>query len=425
MINPVDVITLIRLRKNLRQPISKLNIIQHRRLQDMVQYAYDNVRYYRKLFESAGVNPRDIRTPEDLHRIPISNREQIQNLSAEDIVSAKINLRKCKRITTGGSSGIPLVVFIRQRDNDFNDLVWARTSLENGKRLQDTTVYLKFHFPPRMWFEKLGIWKKEIISLSEPPQKKIERLIRLKPDIIRGNPFELRFLAEIIKQQKIKGIKPRIIFCMGSLLDQSSRELLQSVFQAEVFDFYGTTELGCVAWECSMHRGYHVNMDTVVVEIIKDGKKARPGEPGNVVCTGLISRAMPFIRYDTGDIAVASEEVCHCGRNLPLLHSLEGRADDFFISPGGNLVSPSQIVNRVKLIKGIVRFRIIQEQERLIRAEVVSNPEFSRDIVQKFSETLIEIMGNGIRVEVDIVDSIPDDSSGKIRSLISKVKKEF
>jgi phenylacetate-CoA ligase len=422
---PSSLFDLHRLRKEQWLGTKELEEIQRNKLMAMIKHAYQNVSYYQKLFNSVGIRPQDIKSIEDLPKIPISTRLKLQQLPPEEIVAKGVSLINCKKITTAGSSGIPLVVFLRKEDNDFYDMVWARTSLENGKRLWDSTAYFKFHFPPKFWFERLGIWRKEIISLLDDPEKQIESLRRIRPDVIRGNAFQLVNLAKIIKEKEIEDINPRLVFSMGSLLDRKSRELIESAFGAEVFDYYGATELGCIAWECSEHRGYHINIDTVVVELIKKGRVANPGEIGKIICTGLHSFAMPFIRYDTGDVGIASDEKCPCGRGLPLLKSIEGRADDFFVSASGTLHSPSVIVNQVKLISGISQFKITQQSERDVMAQIVPDKNFSQETSKKIKETMRKIMGNELNIEVEVLRVIPPDPSGKIRSLISEVKGEF
>ena len=416
---------LYRLRRNQWLKLSELEKIQLRKLRRIIKHAYENVPYYRKLFDLAGIRPEDIKTARDLTKIPITTRLQLQQLPPEEIVAKGVDLNNCKKITTAGSSGIPLVVFLSDKDSNFYDMVWARASLANGKRLWDSTAYLKFHFPPKFCFERLGIWKKEIISVLDNPEKQIETLRRVRPDVIRGNAFGLVNLAKIIKQKGVGGVNPRLVFSMGSVLDHQSRELIESAFGAEVFDFYGTTEVGCIAWECSEKRGFHINIDTVVVELIKKARVAGPGEMGKIICTGLHSFTMPFIRYDTGDVGIANHEKCPCGRELPLLESIKGRADDFFISANGTLYSPSVIVNRIKLISGINQFRIIQRSLKDITAQVVPGKDFSQHTSKKIKETIGNIMGKDPSIEVEVLGVIPLDPSGKIRSLISKVKKEF
>ena len=416
-------LALRRLRKNIRLPEDKLNALQLEKLQALLRYAHENVPYYRRLFDSAGVTPRDIQCADDLACIPVTTRRQIQRMPLEDILAKGIARGSCKRITTSGSSGIPLAVFMRRKDSERHDLVWARTSLENGKRLRDVTSYFKFHAPRRAWYESLGVWRRHIIPLLEDNPEKAERLKRTTPDILRGNPFELVNLAIYVREHDIAGIRPGMIFCMGSLLDRASRELLRSTFHADVFDFYGSTEFGCIAWECSRHQGYHVNMDTVVLEIVREGRPARPGEVGSIICTGLDSLAMPFIRYDTGDMGVMEGEKCACGRTLPLLRSIEGRADDFLVSSEGRTISPSRIVNQVKLIRGIGQFRIIQQTRERLLVQLVPDKHASEETGRSLRETLARIMGPAVRIDLQTRPAIPPDPAGKIRSLVCLVER--
>jgi len=155
-----------------------------------------------------------------LSKIPITTRLELQKLSPEEIVARDIDLNNCKKITIAGSSGIPLVIFLSNKDSNFYDMVWARAALANRQKLRDKIACLKFHFPPKFWFERFGIWKKEIISVLDDPEKKIETLTRIRPDVIRGNAFELVNLAKAIKQKGVEGINPRLVFSMGSVLDR-------------------------------------------------------------------------------------------------------------------------------------------------------------------------------------------------------------
>jgi len=422
----LSILDLYKLRRQQWLETKELEEIQRKKLKAMINHAYRKVRYYRRLFDSARIRPEDIKTVDDLTRIPITRRQDLQQLPREDIVAKDVDLNLCKRLLTSGSSGKPLLVHLSKNDDDFYGMVWARTFLENGRKLWDRSADFKFHFPPKYWFERLGIWRKTIISVLDDPIKKIETLRQVKPDVIRGNPFELVNLARIVQQLGVDGISPRLVFTMGSLLDEQSRALIESALHTRVLDSYGAAELGCIAWECSAHRGYHINIDTVVVEFTNDdGEPVGKGERGKIVCTGLHSSAMPFIRYDLGDVGIASDEKCPCGRGLPLLKGLEGRADDFLVSADGTLHSPSVIVNQIKLIVGIRQFRIIQDSERKVTAQVVPDKGMSLETIEKIKYVMKKIMGDELDIRVEIVDAIPPDASGKIRSLISKVKKEF
>ncbi|TET77407.1 MAG: phenylacetate--CoA ligase family protein [Candidatus Cloacimonadota bacterium] len=416
---------LYKLRNNQWLKLSELEEIQRRKLKRIIKHAYENVPYYRKLFDSVGVKPEDIRTVEDLAKIPITTRKQIERLRRDEIIAKGINLAKCEKRTTTGSSAMPLDVFFTKKDLSFLDMTWARVFLENGLRLRDKRASIKYHLPSKRWVQYLGIWRREFISTSDNSDDQIQSLKRINPDVLTGMPFNLCFLATAMKTKGIKGINPRLVFSMGALLDRESRKLLESVFRAKVFDYYGTEELGCIAWECGEHTGYHINMDTVVVEFVKDGKPVKSGERGKLICTGLHSYAMPFIKYEVGDVAIFINKQCPCGRGLALMKSIEGRTEDFIVNSKGKSHSPSVIIINVRVIRGVAQFKIIQESRGELAVQIVKGRDFSSETVHQVEQKLRGILGNEMHIKIEIVDEIPKDPSGKIRSVISKVPLEL
>jgi phenylacetate-coenzyme A ligase PaaK-like adenylate-forming protein len=414
------------IRRNQWRSGEELEKIQSLKLQKMIQYAYNNVPYYHDLLDSVNVKPDDIQSKADLYLLPITSRSILQETPPDKLISKKINRQHLKKITTSGSSGSPLTVYLRQKEFDKNNLLWARASQANGQRLFGKAAYLKYSPSPTFWFEKLGIWKKIIIPIKDEIDQKVSNLRRINPEIIKGNPFELLLLAQNILDKKIKDITPASIFSMGSLLDEDARSLLQKAFQSEIFDYYAATETGLIAWECSEHKGYHINLDAIVVEIIHKGQQALPNEAGRIICTNLNSHSMPFIRYDLGDIGTMASESCSCGRGLPLLKSIEGRADDFFIDGDGKSHSPSNIVNRMKTIGGIKKFKLIQTDADRIKAQIVITEDLSvHTISQQIQSVLRTVLGEKLEIEIDLKDEIPRDPERKIRSMISYVTKEF
>lgn len=306
------------LKKDQWKSRSEIEKIQRRRLKRTIRHAYNTVPYYQRLFHEAGIKPDDIKTADDLEKIPVTTRRVYQDLPPEAVVSGGTDLSTCKKILTSGSSGMPLTVIIRKEDSAFYDMVWARASVECGQRLLDKVVAFKFHVTPdTRWFQKVGIWRKHLSSLLEDPQKQVDFLRRIKPDIIKCSPAQLVTLSLFMKERGIKDVNVRLIFTRGACLDPLSRELIEGAFGSKIYDCYGTTEFGLIAWECLNREGYHINADTHVLEIVReDGSRANRKERGRIVCTSLNSFAMPFIRHDTGDIGILSDTDCSCGRGL-------------------------------------------------------------------------------------------------------------
>ena len=124
-------------------------------------------------------------------------------------------------------------------------------------------------------------------------------------------------------------------------------------------------EFGTFAWECQEHNGYHMDIESLCVEFIKDGEKVSPEEKADIIVTGLFNFTMPLIRYKIGDSGSFSSDLCPCGRGLPLMKIVEGRTDDFLILPSGTLISPRNI-NFLENVKGISEYRIIQKNTQWI-----------------------------------------------------------
>jgi phenylacetate-CoA ligase len=422
-----SLIDLVRLLRQQWLTPEDLAELQRRKLVAMVRHAYEKVPYYRELFDSVGARPADIRTAGDLQGIPITTRRRMQSLPRDAVVARGTNLRGCKKVLTSGSCGVPLGVLLRRRDSSFYDMVWARAAFACGRRLRDRVASARVvtEPPPMHWFQRLGVWRTDNIPLVQSAEDQVREMLRRRPDIVRADPHQLVGEARAILRERIEGLRPRLIFSRGSVLDGAARELLRRAFGAEVFDFYGATELGCIAWECPQHDGYHINADTVLVEFVAQDRPAAPGEMGRVVCTGLHAFAMPFIRYDLGDVAVPDGRRCACGRGLPLMHGITGKTDDFFVARDGSVRSPSVIIGRVKRLPSISQFHLTQRRDRRILARIVATDGFGDDTRAQVVSTLQQIMADGSEVEVEVVPEIPADPAKKVRSVVSEVPLPF
>ncbi|HKZ95121.1 MAG TPA: AMP-binding protein [Candidatus Bathyarchaeia archaeon] len=389
----------------------------------MVRYAYDNVPFYHKLLNAINVKPTEIKTVNDLKRLPIISRRQVQENYAS-IISREFNPAKCAKHKTSGSTGVPLTVLTDYRTLEPSWAVSLRQFFESGGRLLDKQVRLRGpggnppHAGARPFSEHIGIFRTEWVTIVDEISDAVLSFLKAyKPDVMIGYPGFFQLLSE-----KTRGeLSPRIIFCMGETLSSRCRALMGSAFEARTFDSYGCTETGDIAWECpDEHAGYHINIDSVIVEFINEGESVAPGEEGEIVLTYLFNHAMPFIRYKIGDVGVPIEEQCSCGRTLPLMRSIKGRADDFIVLPDGRKVSPLGILN-MENFAGVSEYRIIQEKRDLIEVWLKMPEHYSDDSVKKCVSALRRSLGEGVQIKPRIVEEIPRDNSGKLRRVISKV----
>jgi phenylacetate-CoA ligase len=418
---------LLKLCRNQWLTKQELDQLQQRKLQKIMKHAYERVEYYHQLFNSVGIRPEDIRNKKDLRYIPITSRRQMQRLPINEIVAKGVKLSSCYRVRTSGSTGMPLDVIKGKKEIQLSNLVVMRSLLANGYRLTDKRVIIEIpRSRRRYWFQCLAIMRRKRISAFDNPESQVKQIRQVRPDFIGGLPSSLRRIAEEIRKRGIEDVCPRRVVTGGELLDQKTRQVIRSAFRSKVIDFYNSHECGNIAWECDRHEGYHINIDSLVVEIVNHGKSARPGEKGEVVITSLDSYAMPFIRYGIKDIGVCGEEPCSCGRGLPLLKRIEGRADDLVVLSNGTIVSPFALTYALRFIPGVRQFKVVQKKidDFVLQLEMERNSA-QETVIKKVRKEMTRILGQQRNIEIQILDEIPRDPSGKTRSVISNIKPSF
>lgn len=414
-------------RKAERLNPSKLEELQNRKLRAIVKHAYERVPYYYKLFNSARIKPDDIKTRKDLIKIPITTKKDLQKLPITERAAKGVDITKCIKMRTGGSTGQPLDLFLSRRELSYRIAMQNRSyglNLINKKAniLNPLTFPRKgSHFRIlRRFSNYLGLWRRYYLSFFEEPQELVSKLLKIKPDVIETHPSIIRLMSEFVKQENIIGITPKLIFTRAELLTRKDRRQINEVFCTELIDLYGTTEFGVLAWECNKHQGYHINSDIVMVEAIKDNQQVYEQE-GEIICTDLTNYTMPFIRYALGDIVVLSKRKCGCGKNFPLIKSIEGRSDDFLTLPMGKLLSPVPLRVELEEINGIDQYKLIQKNISTFNVQIIKGQAFKEATIEEFENVLREILGRDIKVNINIVDEIPREKSGKIRPIVSKV----
>ena len=412
------------LRNNMRIKTLELQKIQEKKFKILLNHAYRNVPFYRRLFDSVRMSPGDIKDYEDISNIPITTKLQFKNAKKEAIAR---NIDIWVEHKTSGSTGIRLSLYFSMEDALYNRGTYERARSENGFRIfRDVLLYIgspSIIPNKKKWYEHFEIRRKEGLSVFEPLEIQIKKLEKVKPDALWGYPSGIKLIATAIKEKEIKDISPRLIFTASELLDPKTRNFINSVFNVDLIDVYVAEEGGCMAWECKEHSGYHVNMDTVLMEFVdENGNRVNTGERGKVVITNLHSFAMPIIRFELGDFAIPTYQECPCGRPGYLIKAIEGRCDDFLKLTNNKFISPRILVPIIESIPGVSEFELVQEKIDEIFVYIVKMKEY-RDtvIVEGINTELKKIFGNNISVNTKIVENIPRENSGKLRSVISRL----
>jgi len=412
----------VRLLKDQWLPPAKLNEIQRVRLLPLIAHAYSNVPYYRHLFKRVGIKPGDIRDVEDLSQLPITTKGQLLAQPRHDLIARGIGPASCVTMRTSGSQGMPIEVVYRREDKAWWGLLAIRGWMANGYHFgHKTLIFSDSRSVPhgKRWFERLGIFRKSYTSIYDEVERQIETAMTVRPDVIRGMPSDVYLLAKAIRERGCTSIAPRVVLTSAELLDNATRRFINETFDVTLADFYGSIECGWIAWECPAHAGYHLNTDCLIVEFIRDGRPVLPGERGEVVVTNLHAYAMPFIRYSVGDVGIPLDDLCPCGRGLPLMQTVEGRTVDCLTLADGRIVSPYRLTCTLEQIPGIQRFQIVQSNRERLVVKVIPNMHFTEQTISQIKAELGKLLGAMISIEPSLVQELPKDHTGKFRVVMS------
>lgn len=418
-----------KLTRNLRVKPSILREMQEKKLRTIVRYVYERVPFYHRKLDAAGIGPDDVRTIEDLSKIPLTTNKDMQAVSLAEITASNTDRGKCIRRMTSGSTGIPLEVLFDRRSIDLQNALEARTYFENGVKPWHKMIrFVEPGFETEIrWFQRLGLMRTKYLAIFEELTKQTSMIEKWKPDVIRGYSSVIEILAHFCKDNNRK-INPKLVFTGAELLSRETRQIIDSAFQTELYDLYASVEFGLIAWECEAHSGYHINADNLIVEFVKNGSSVEQEERGKIVCTDLSNMVMPLIRYDTGDIGLPFMDRCSCGRTLPLMKVVEGRTGDHLITLDGKIIPPTFFFPYpFEKVQQIKQFRIIQEKRDLLIIQLVTEEGSSSGSLNldKVRRNVKSVFGEDMQVEFEIVDKIERDPSGKLRKIISKVPVEL
>ena len=389
------------------------------RLRFVVQAAVRRIPYYRDLFRKAGIGARDIRTPEDLAAVPITTNKTVRSLPRENVTLEGVDFHRLVDRYSSGSTGIPLHTYLSPLERDLQALNAIRAFRAGGYRPTDILVDLtEPHASPPRFIEKFGLFRKRYISLLEDLADHARPLAALRPLVLLASGNVLEVLAEAMAAQNLE-IRPRRIFTVGERLTRTHRKISIDSFGTDPFDVYGASEFGPIAYQCSMRSGFHVNTDSLVVQIVdpETGVPGGPGEAGQVVITSLINEVMPFIRYSVGDLAAFSKEPCPCGRGLPLIESIQGRLIQRLCTTRGDRVSPWGPTIVLEETPGVERYQLVQERVGAIRVRIRGGPVDRARLTNR----LEKLLGKGLEVDVEYVDSLRPPGGRKFQLVVCKV----
>ena len=329
----------------------EIRAMQNEKLVKQVKRVYENVEYYRNLMDEKGVTPDDIKSIDDLHKLPFLTKADLRDAYPYGLLGTDI--KNCVRIhSTSGTTGRRVVAFYTQNDIDLWDDCCARAIVAAGGTEEDVCqVAYGYGLFTGGFGLNGGSHKVGCLTLpmsSGNTERQIQFMQDLNATILCCTPSYAAYIGESMKEM---GISPDDIDLKAGIFGaepwtEEMRRDIEKSLGIKAYDIYGLTESTGpgVAFECEEQTGMHINEDHFLAEIIdpETGEVLPEGSKGELVFTNLDKEGFPLIRYRTRDICILSRKKCSCGRTLIKMTKPMGRSDDMLIIRGVN-VFPSQI----------------------------------------------------------------------------------
>ncbi|WP_027339027.1 phenylacetate--CoA ligase family protein [Halonatronum saccharophilum] len=394
-------------------------------LQKIIIYSYNKVPYYKKLFKDINFNPNNIEDFNDIRRIPFLTKEKI-NLQPNQLISKEFDQDKLVIHKTSGSTGSPLAIYKDGECNNRSFAYWERLRRNHGVKIGDKkatffgrAIVSKKQSKPPFW--RYNLTQNQLLfSIFHLTQDNlpayINKLEEFAPLYIESYPSALFVIAKYLEENKINiNLNLKCIFTTAENLEADKRELIEEQFKTKIVDQYGSSEAVVFAGECK-YGNMHIFPGFGFVEVIDEEGNPTDGL-GEIVVTGFLNKAMPFIRYKLGDMVELDKDFkCKCGRSSAVIVNLGGRKDDLIITPDGNQVSRLGYV--LKNNSEVKEAQIIQNDIREIIIKVVPNKGVLEINKDKIITSIKKRLGEEINYSIVEAQEIPRQENGKFRYVV-------
>lgn len=396
------------------------------RLAALLAHAREHVPFYADRVPAGdGVTPRNAR--EVLSKLPVVRRADMQQDAAKFVSD---DSRSWVADATGGSTGTPMA-FRVDRDTQIAreaSLMWAnslagwspgeRIAMLWGSDRDVQSASKKARLAVRWWIENMR-WYNAFDMGEDRMEEFHSGLSGFRPHLLVAYAGSAFTYARFLKERGYAPAYPvRSIVSSAEVCTPAMRKTIEEVFRRPVFDRYGNREFGAIAAECDAHQGFHVNESDCIVEI--DSPDPSRVE-GPIIVTYLRNRAMPFLRYDTGDVGrFLSDEACACGRRTMRLAPVAGRQSDTIRTASGKLVHGEYFTHILYGATPVREFQFVQETPTLYRLLLVADRDRASSMEPRWREGIMEVLGSGSELRIEYVERIPPLPSGKRRFTVTK-----
>jgi phenylacetate-CoA ligase len=405
---------------NKNSSLSKIELekIQQQKYNETVLNAINNSLFYNKAYS----NIKDANDIINITKLPILTKEMLrQNIEKINTIDKGVNSK------TGGTTGKSLEVLftldnIQERfaftENfrfQYGYSLGKKTAWFSGKDILTKTDIRKNRFWKTDYWYKVRYYS-TFHAKESYLQYYVQNLIKFNPEYIVGFPSSI---LEIAKYGILKGYQFPIgslkaIFPTAETITAESRHCIESFFKTNMYDQYASSEGAPFIFECNNHN-LHLELQSGVFEVLD--KNNQPSKSGKLIVTSFTTKGTPLIRYDIGDSIELSDTKCNCGNNNPVVKSILGRVDDYIYSSENGKIYLGNISNTIKNTK------VIQNSINTIHIKaIIDKKVYSKNIETIFIENWRKRIGSQINIDIEYVEFIPNEKSGKYSFVKNNIK---
>jgi phenylacetate-CoA ligase len=385
------------------------------------------VPYYREVMDGLRLAPDDIRTVEDLTKLPLLDKRTLRS-RYDDLLARPWPAKRVRHFHTGGTTGTALKLAADADTQPWQWAVWWRHRHRFGLEYTDPFIVLAGRgvvplddLRPPFWRRNLAMHQTYVSihhMLKQNMAALVDYLQTRRVVYYSGYPSSLCLLANYLIDHDVRlRYPPRITTTGAETLLPHQRRTIEQGFSTRVTDQYGASEQCGNISECERHT-YHVDMEFGAVEFLPI--PGQPGESRRIICTGFKNPVMPLIRYDIGDVATLSNAGCGCGRAAPTVERIDGRIESCIVTPDGRQMARLDFL--FKTSEHIEEAQLIQDAADHVTVNVVRSPAYSQSDEDQLNHDLRIYLGDEIRITIEYLEEIPREPNGKFRQIVSRIE---
>jgi phenylacetate-CoA ligase len=419
------------------RPLAEVLAIQSQRARAIARHAWRTVPHYRDAMRAAAIDPREVRGAEDLWRLSRLTGDDLA-AAPERFASSLHPPSQTLALRSSGTGGRPKVVrydsaalFLalahgRRQRAVFATFVGRRRGYREmtAHRSSSVSHQLRRFYEENAWTPRVFDLERSSLSLEIDFDEALARIAAERPDVIYGYGSYLGALFRWAHERRRAFHRPRLLWYGADRMSDADRSLIEHDLGLPVVSTYQADEALRIGFQCERREGFHLSLDDVAVRVVDErDRPVPPGQAGRIVISNLTNRATVLLNYELGDFVTLAPEPCPCGRSLPLIERIEGRADDRLLLAGGEVRHPLAVLERLQAVAGVAAVQIVQHAlDRFEVLAVVAAVADWRATREALERALRGTVGAAPAVAVERVDALPRQPGGKVRAVVSRLE---